>query len=306
MKNLKLLLVCLIFGCSLLYKSQVRKYEYKYDYQIDSTNAASSSTDLMALYISKDGSLFHSISGEKNDSVRNALLDKAYKNTNRNNGNIVLNASGSKMNSQLQDAVRTQITQGKAETYWQRNIGANKFLIKIQRKPIWKLHPETDTYQGYKIQKASTHYGGRDWIVWFTPDIAESEGPFLLKGLPGLVLKAADSKGYHKLELVKMKSVSEMPKESQKSHFGGTTVVATEKQFQKAWKTHLEDPTREFKNFMENNSRSNNGERVVFKSVGTFNNEPIDPKDLEVRLKAQLAKKNNPIDLTVYYGKDTK
>ncbi len=44
---------------------------------------------------------------------------------------------------------------------------------------------------------ATTKDHGRDWTVWFTPDIPIQEGPWKLCGLPGLILEAAESTGQH-------------------------------------------------------------------------------------------------------------
>ncbi len=43
--------------------------------------------------------------------------------------------------------------------------------------------------------RATTHYGGRDWTVWFTLEIPFSVGPWKLWGLPGLVLRAEEVQG---------------------------------------------------------------------------------------------------------------
>ncbi|MDR0437400.1 MAG: GLPGLI family protein [Bacteroidales bacterium] len=65
----------------------------------------------------------------------------------------------------------------------------------ILKKPVWKISTETDQIAGYRSQKAITRYGGRDWIVWFTHEIPVSEGPWKLRGLPGLILKAETADG---------------------------------------------------------------------------------------------------------------
>ena len=62
--------------------------------------------------------------------------------------------------------------------------------------PEWQLHPDTMTILSYPCQKATCRFRGRDYTVWYTMEVPVSEGPWKLYGLPGLILKAEDSRGH--------------------------------------------------------------------------------------------------------------
>ena len=61
-------------------------------------------------------------------------------------------------------------------------------------RPEWQLHPDTMIILSYPCQKATCRFKGRDYTVWYTMDIPVSDGPWKLHGLPGLILKAEDSR----------------------------------------------------------------------------------------------------------------
>ena len=56
----------------------------------------------------------------------------------------------------------------------------------------WQLCDSTKRIKGFEAYMATCHYHGREWTVWFTPDIPFSDGPWMFCGLPGLVLEAYD------------------------------------------------------------------------------------------------------------------
>lgn len=58
----------------------------------------------------------------------------------------------------------------------------------------WNIQKETKTIANYKLQRATTKFGGRKWNAWFTADIPISEGPYKFRGLPGLILFIEDSR----------------------------------------------------------------------------------------------------------------
>ncbi len=60
-------------------------------------------------------------------------------------------------------------------------------------KPEWNVTDSTANILGYECIMATTKFRGREWNVWFTPEIPVSDGPWKLWGLPGLILHASDS-----------------------------------------------------------------------------------------------------------------
>ncbi|GEQ85577.1 hypothetical protein ULMS_10850 [Patiriisocius marinistellae] len=52
----------------------------------------------------------------------------------------------------------------------------------------WELKEEFEEIFGFKCQKAITSYGGRNYIAFFTTEMAFANGPWRFDGLPGLIL----------------------------------------------------------------------------------------------------------------------
>jgi GLPGLI family protein len=71
---------------------------------------------------------------------------------------------------------------------------------------VWNLMDDTMTVCGYVCNKAVSTYGGRQWTAWYAPEIAISDGPWQLYGLPGLILKAVDSTGEHCFEAISIRN----------------------------------------------------------------------------------------------------
>lgn len=66
----------------------------------------------------------------------------------------------------------------------------------------WNLEDGNETICGYICNKATTSYGGRDWVVWYAPEIPSTAGPWKFNGLPGLILAAKDSESIHEFEAI--------------------------------------------------------------------------------------------------------
>ena len=87
----------------------------------------------------------------------------------------------------------------KTDSLYQSKLGIDtnksseyKRFVTVEEIPKlkWLLTKETQKKLGYTTYKALTTFRGKDYIVWFTPEIPFNYGPWKLHGLPGLILKA--------------------------------------------------------------------------------------------------------------------
>ncbi|MBT0551402.1 GLPGLI family protein [Riemerella anatipestifer] len=60
------------------------------------------------------------------------------------------------------------------------------FMPKVQ-KLDWEIVDEIKEENGFYLKKALTTFQGKQWVAWFIEEIMISEGPFIFKGLPGLI-----------------------------------------------------------------------------------------------------------------------
>ncbi|MUV04721.1 GLPGLI family protein [Flavobacterium rakeshii] len=84
-------------------------------------------------------------------------------------------------------------------------IMKNNFLVEdIYHDFKWDISNENKIIEGYNCIMATTKYRGRNWKVWFTPDIPLPFGPWKLHGLPGLIIEAVDEKHQVSYKAVKI------------------------------------------------------------------------------------------------------
>lgn len=100
---------------------------------------------------------------------------------------------GSANQGQINYQIFKNYPAGKVTTL--ERIGPSQFRCEEANAcPEWQVLPDTATMLDYLCYKATTHFKGRDYTAWFTPDIPRGEGPWKLCGLPGLILYAEDSR----------------------------------------------------------------------------------------------------------------
>ena len=70
--------------------------------------------------------------------------------------------------------------------------------------PEWQLVDEQKEITGRLCSKATTTLYGRKWVVWYSEKESRPDGPWLLKGLPGVVVCAEDSTRNFSFKLYKI------------------------------------------------------------------------------------------------------
>lgn len=72
----------------------------------------------------------------------------------------------------------------------------------------WMITDSIKNINGLQCISAQCSTYGRDWTVWFCPDLPCGDGPWKFSGLPGLVVEAYDSNHFYKFKLTQIHSIS--------------------------------------------------------------------------------------------------
>jgi GLPGLI family protein len=64
------------------------------------------------------------------------------------------------------------------KTYLFRSVSSDQYKIREDQKPEWKILSDKQKIGEYNTQKATTSFGGREWIAWFSTDIPFQDGPY--------------------------------------------------------------------------------------------------------------------------------
>ncbi|PQJ79475.1 GLPGLI family protein [Polaribacter porphyrae] len=86
------------------------------------------------------------------------------------------------------DSIYSQVSlfkNGKQTTY---------IVCEKAKKIKWEITQEFKMISGFKAQKATCLFRGRNYSAWFTKKIPIKYGPWKLNGLPGLILNVSDDK----------------------------------------------------------------------------------------------------------------
>ena len=271
-------LIVLLFP--FLLSAQTHRFIYEYEFKIDSL-----SNDLtrenMILDINPEEVKFYPYFFAENDSI-----------------NKLKNISSSGWDDLLPVVKRNRNT-NKNISYILLN---DLFSIQTEDKINWKLSNETKSVTNYKLQKATTTFGGRNWTAWFNTEINLNEGPYKFRGLPGLIFEIADEKKNFSFILVKSYQLKSTYNTSEflESFAGQKAIPVSEKILQKKQLELFNDPLQDFKEDFKNSKGEGTYSvmGVKIKSLDQF-------KELTTKTQERMLKENNPIEIdqVIHYPK---
>ena len=274
----KLILLFTLIGTLAI--AQNKRFIYEYKFISDSTNVEDVKTEMMFLDTTKDGSKYYSYTVFNADSAMKVNLEKQLAAT----GSI--NITSDMRKGEVRYSVTKTYPDYKINLH--RRLGMDKYKISEDRKINWKISSEKEKIGEWNAQKAEADFAGRHWIAWFSTEIPIQDGPYKFQGLPGLIVKIEDKNGSHKLEL---KGIKNITGDLDINVFEAREIAVNSKQFHKVIKDYENDPTKGIRQMQMG------GATIVM--TGKDGTSSKIAKENEERLKAQIKKDNNGIELDI-------
>ncbi|WP_336964469.1 GLPGLI family protein [Chryseobacterium contaminans] len=260
--QLKTIIAILLFSFAQNFYSQDIRIDYNLVYKEDTLSSETVSKK-MVLLVQDGESRFCTEKQYQVDSLRS------------------IGFKGFAMGDHVFDAVKDK--QNRSSKYYYILADVYKLTEPIQLD--WKIEKEVAEKYGYNCQKATLSYKGRDWEAWFTQDIPLQEGPYVFKGLPGLIVEMEDKSHSYKF------SFSGLKKGFHKMDFEGFSAKPMDisrSNLKKAMLDYYNDPFREM--------RTGNV-KAKFKDEKGNDVEP-DFREMTKKTQSFLKKNNNPIELS--------
>ncbi len=267
---MKKLFLFLLF--SILGNAQTHRFIYEFKFKEDSTTQ-NFRKENMVLDVNPTDVKFYSYGYVENDSINKV----------RNFKNVMWD-----------DALPAITRKNQSNTNTSFLLMNDFFTYQTEDNINWVLTSETKKSAQYILQKATTRFGGRDWVAWFNKDIEIQEGPYKFRGLPGLIFEIADTKDNFSFVLIKSHHLRKTydTTEFLESFAGMKPIAITEKILQKKQIEMFNDPLRDFKEHYKNSNGS--GKFLVMgvevKSADQF-------RELTQMTQERLRKTNNPLEL---------
>jgi GLPGLI family protein len=175
---------------------------YQFTYTKDSLGVDYAQPEEYILYRTGSESRFLNYKAYYNDSISYAFIEEMGAKVNTpESTQLFFETKASKLKKYISDLRTLKDFKKKTATIILYNTSKRHYLI----EPLglnWKMvKGEIDTIAGIQCYKATTQYGGRTYIAWYSPQIPINDGPYIFHGLPGLITKVEDSQKWYKFEL---------------------------------------------------------------------------------------------------------
>lgn len=174
---------------------------YRLSYQPDSTDPARRS-DIFYLLLGKTLSKFQSRGEQAADSLLTVADAVPF---NHENAQLMLD----KVRLLPRSLAHYTVYKTPGHLYFDDRIGTTHYRYEEPAGALsWTITPATATVAGYACQRATASFGGRTWEAWFTRAVPIPDGPYKFYGLPGLIVKVADTRQQYVFELTQLRQLA--------------------------------------------------------------------------------------------------
>ncbi|MFN3021935.1 GLPGLI family protein [Chryseobacterium sp. TY3] len=181
------------------------------------------------------------------------------------------------------------------EIVYHSMIHATNLAIKAVDKIKWTVLSERKTIEKFTAKKATTYFGGRNRIAWFTNDIQIQDGLYKFCGLPGLLLTIEDDKANHQFKFVGNQKIEN---EERRMDSSMKEIFVTKKKLNVLWNDYKKDPA---KNIKLMHSSSQMSETLFYNADnGSLMSKQDLIKGKQQRAAESIKKNNNFIDVALY------
>lgn len=168
----------------------------------------------------------------------------------------------------------------------------NFYKINEKSEQNWKISDSTKTFAGYQVQKATTQFGGRNWVAWFSKDIPIPYGPYKFNGLPGLIMELYDGKKDYYFKVIKSEKIQDSYKRVSLENSISRAISTNQAKLDKL-KLELYDSP--FKYILNGRLVLTEGKKLELEDGTILTKEQLKPAEANERKKIKAF--NNPIEL---------
>ncbi len=154
--------------------------------------------DSVSIYIKQKYNMYGAVNNITEDAIQKNIIKALPPSKPFSNGNSTFNLGTVVVNNIKKDVIEFSeylILEGKiTRTGYTENVEID-----------WVLTEDTTTINGILCKKATSNMWGRSWECWYSEEFPFPYGPYKFYGLPGLIIRIADSTGTHKYEVYEFK-----------------------------------------------------------------------------------------------------
>ncbi|EJL72164.1 GLPGLI family protein [Chryseobacterium populi] len=279
--------ILFIILCSIINaQNTANRFFYELTYK-PNKDSAKLEKEIMALDIDKSKSVYQSYELIGLDSLANVIITESLK-----TGKAAdTKRFGSKKETKfLHQVFKNYPVQ---EVVYKDQIFLDYYSYRENPNIVWKISNEKQKIGTYNTQKATTDYGGRKWIAWFTIEIPFQDGPYKFYGLPGLIVKVEDEAKNYSWELKGNRKIDHIKDTLYTEGFIKQSGIFTSKEISKEkfiekYEQYKKDPLASMRQLIS---------QVPTDKVPEGFSISQEMREGEKKMKEELSRNNNSIEL---------